>query len=125
MTPKRIQLSRAKGWRKPEGAVVVARPSRWGNPFRPVLRDGRWIVLDDNDVDYEPYGDSKAAAIRKAVQLFYDDGFYWFGGRFEMMGVDVAAELGGKDLACWCALDAPCHADVLLEIANPGGGLTT
>ena len=31
--PKRIQLKRTKGWRKPEGAVVVSRPSRWGNPF--------------------------------------------------------------------------------------------
>lgn len=28
------------------------------------------------------------------------------------------SELRGKDLACWCPLDQPCHADVLLEIAN-------
>ena len=27
-------------------------------------------------------------------------------------------ELRGKDLACFCALDQPCHADVLLEWAN-------
>ena len=27
----------------------------------------------------------------------------------------------GKDLACWCPLDAPCHADVLLELANEDG----
>jgi len=27
-------------------------------------------------------------------------------------------ELAGKDLACWCPLDQPCHADVLLELAN-------
>ena len=32
--PERIKLSRARGWRKPEGAIVVARPSKWGNPFR-------------------------------------------------------------------------------------------
>lgn len=32
--PRRIQLRRTKGWRKPEGAIVVARPSKWGNPFR-------------------------------------------------------------------------------------------
>ena len=31
--PRRVQLSRRKGWRKPENTVVVARPSRWGNPF--------------------------------------------------------------------------------------------
>lgn len=33
-TPQRIQLSRAKGWRKPENTVVVARPSKWGNPWK-------------------------------------------------------------------------------------------
>lgn len=33
--------------------------------------------------------------------------------------MDRVAELRGKNLACWCALDAPCHADVLLELANP------
>lgn len=27
-------------------------------------------------------------------------------------------ELRGKDLACWCALDEDCHADVLIELAN-------
>ncbi len=31
---ERIQLSRRRGYRKPEGTVVVARPSGWGNPFR-------------------------------------------------------------------------------------------
>jgi hypothetical protein len=31
--PERIQLRRVKGWRKPEGAIVVSRPSKWGNPF--------------------------------------------------------------------------------------------
>jgi hypothetical protein len=31
--PKRIQRQRAKGWRMPEGAIYVGRPSQWGNPF--------------------------------------------------------------------------------------------
>ena len=31
---------------------------------------------------------------------------------------EIVAELRGKNLACWCPLDAPCHADVLLELAN-------
>ena len=30
----------------------------------------------------------------------------------------IKAELRGRDLCCWCPLDQPCHADVLLEIAN-------
>jgi hypothetical protein len=33
MTPRRIQLHRTKGWRKPPGAVIVARPTRRGNPY--------------------------------------------------------------------------------------------
>lgn len=32
----------------------------------------------------------------------------------------IRNELAGFDLACWCPLDQPCHADVLLEIANRG-----
>ena len=32
------------------------------------------------------------------------------------------AALEGKNLACWCAVDQTCHADVLLEIANEAGG---
>lgn len=31
---------------------------------------------------------------------------------------EIQAELRGKDLACWCRLDQPCHASILLEIAN-------
>jgi hypothetical protein len=32
-TPKRVQLRRTRGSRKPEGAISVARPHKWGNPF--------------------------------------------------------------------------------------------
>ena len=28
-------------------------------------------------------------------------------------------ELAGKTPACWCPPDQSCHADVLLEVANP------
>ena len=34
------------------------------------------------------------------------------------ISVNVMGVLGGRDLACWCPLDQPCHADVLLELAN-------
>lgn len=33
--PQRIQRKRVKGWRMPEGAVYVGRPTEWGNPWRP------------------------------------------------------------------------------------------
>lgn len=48
MSPKRIQRTRLKGWRMPEGAVYVGRPSEWGNPFsameigKAYPQDRRW-----------------------------------------------------------------------------------
>lgn len=127
--PQRIRLSRKKGWRKPEGAIVVSRPSKWSNPFRVYHCDscGHWDVIDDNGVTY--LIDHKAAqaikagpqshieAVRTSVRLYFEDAVVWFGGRFEAAGLDVT-ELRGHDLACWCPLDSPCHADVLLELAN-------
>ncbi len=37
---ERVQLRRARGWRKPEHTIIVSRPSRWGNPY-PVRVYGR------------------------------------------------------------------------------------
>jgi hypothetical protein len=39
-------------------------------------------------------------------------------GQLAYAVADVAAALRGKNLACWCRTDAPCHADVLLQVAN-------
>lgn len=108
--PQRIRLSRRRGWRKPEGAVVVARPSRWGNPFRLAEykqdhprdagfteRDWRRLAVDD---------------FRRMIE-----GRRPAPGRYP--GADEIRDLlAGHDLACWCPLDEPCHADVLLEVAN-------
>lgn len=88
--PKRIQLSRKKGWRKPEGAVVVARPTKWGNPFS-IAEYGRELAVKN---------------YRMRVT-----------GLISIGAVDLSL-LRGKDLCCWCPLDQPCHADVLLELAN-------
>lgn len=91
--PSRVQLRRTKGWRKPPGALVVARPSRWGNPFR-------------TGID----GDAATCVARYEQALR--------AGELRVSVGDVRAELVGRDLACWCPLDAPCHADVLVRIAN-------
>lgn len=104
--PKRIQLRRAKGWRKPDGAVTVARPTRWGNPFR---------VGALNPISREPMNADAA------VEWFG----VWLNGRVDATWLkraptreQIIRELRGRDLACWCAPGEPCHADVLLEIAN-------
>lgn len=91
--PTRVQLRRTKGWRKPAGTVVVARPSRWGNPFR--------VGID---------GDAAACVARYERALR--------AGELAVSVADVRAALAGHDLACWCPLDGPCHADVLVRIAN-------
>lgn len=93
--PKRLQQKRTKGWRKPEGAVVISRPSKWGNPFKVDAERDRPTV----------------------VQLFRD----WIKGddpRAVKMRAEID-ELRGKDLLCFCPVPGPCHGDVLLEMANP------
>lgn len=110
--PQRIRLSRRKGWRKPEGAVVVARPTKWGNPYTP--RNYRFVT------DLQTFA-ARPATVAECIDLY----------RRELTctencppsehgwteGLDVR-ELAGRDLACWCPLDQPCHADVLLDLAN-------
>ena len=79
----------------PENTVSVARPGKWGNPFR--------------------IGDFGIPDAAMAVFVFKQ----WMTDR-KQAGVKLPdpSELRGKNLACWCKLDAPCHADVLLELAN-------
>ncbi len=91
--PRRVQLRRTKGWRKPDNVVVVARPTKWGNSFRPGVDGDRAACV---------------ARFRDALQQ----------GQLAITVGDACRELRGHDLACWCALDEVCHADVLLELAN-------
>lgn len=115
--PKRIQRRRTPGWRMPDRALYVGRPTVWGNPYRPVHRgDGLWVTVNDNEVVYDGYGPfrTRQAAARDCVRLFWE---IEIGYRLLADRADVHA-LTGYDLACWCPLDQPCHADVLLRIAN-------
>jgi len=120
--PKRIQRRRTKGWRMPDGAVYVGRPTKWGNPWTVVpVRDANFpfsdaadVVTDDGTTigRFERYSRGpRSGAPYWAVQGFNRD---FAAGLAE----EARAELAGRDLACWCPLDQPCHADVLLELAN-------
>jgi hypothetical protein len=82
----------------PSNTVYVGRPSKWGNPYR--LNDVRWGYIK-----------TAAEAVERYRQLMENTKHEW--------GFDEdLAPLRGKDLACWCPVDQPCHADVLLELAN-------
>ena len=93
--PERVQLKRTKGWRMPPNTVKVDRSTRWGNPYQA-----------GSD------GDGNRAHL---VGLFRT---YMSRPEQAALRADVKRELRGKNLACWCPLDQPCHADVLLELAN-------
>jgi hypothetical protein len=88
--PVRIQLSRAKGWRMPPNTVRVARPGPWGNPYA-VAEYGQTLAV---------------AKYRDRLEKLMASG-----------AIDLSP-LRGRNLACWCKPGVPCHADVLLELAN-------
>ena len=88
-TPQRVQLRRTRGWKMPANTISVARPSFFGNQFR-----------------VGQHGDAAACVNMYAASI---------GG---LLRIKIRHELKGYNLACWCKPGAPCHADVLLEIAN-------
>lgn len=89
MRPQRIQQKRTKGWKMPENTVYVGRPTKWGNPFKA-----------------EEFG--RAAAVERYRAYIAES----------PLREEAKRELAGKNLSCWCSLDGPCHADILLAIAN-------
>ncbi len=92
--PVRVQLSRQKGWRMPPDTVKVDRTTRFGNPFAIGPGSGPPAELVRQYREF----------IRQPEQA--------------ALAADIRQSLRGKNLACWCPLDGPCHADTLLEIAN-------
>ena len=74
----------------PVGAVYIGRPTKYGNPF-----------------SLSTY--SRVAAV-EAYRIHL--------ARHPELVEAARRELAGRDLACFCPLDQPCHGDVLLELAN-------
>ena len=130
---ERIQRKRTKGWRMPEGAIYVGRPTKWGNPIRITPEPGRHCTMyrvHGSPMDHHggpAYCDPDTARHFAAWNFECD----LLNGRYpEYPSVDeIRAELAGCDLACWCPPrrvypngslgHINCHADVLLELANP------
>jgi hypothetical protein len=142
--PVRIQRRRVKGWRMPPDAIYVGRGSRWGNPYRvgealarvPALDGSPWEPEDRISANgyehpyFHPGGRvtrhvSRLMTVEQVVQAYRWE-FERHGGirRHGWAKAGDLEQLRGKNLACWCPLgDAqgnrvPCHADVLLELAN-------
>ncbi len=107
--PRRVQLSRIKGSRMPEGTVNVAWPGKWGNPF---------IAKHPNGLGWGKVRDNEHAAQLFARWLYLDHDLVAYERDRHAWMLEHLDDLRGKDLACWCDLDAPCHASVLLIVAN-------
>jgi len=124
--PKRIQRSRAKGWRMPENAIYVGRPSKWGNPFSlDVIHHAAAIGLTEHGslVDDQASNSVLGAhewvlSCHRLATSFYREYLLGLQAADNSSFAEWIAPLAGKDLACFCSLDHPCHADVLLELAN-------
>jgi hypothetical protein len=112
--PMRMQLSRAKGFNLQQASIALnglaavnaARPGPWGNPFI-VGEDGsreKCIQMFRDLLNANPQF-SKVDRLEAQEEFVRHAAAHW-------------KSLKGKNLACWCAPDAKCHADVLLELAN-------
>ena len=117
--PERIQRKRSKDWRMPENTVYVGRPSKWGNPWHveTALKSG---LFKAEAVPQVVVTEFEAWLTREASPNDEHLG-YWF--KPEMIAqkeyiLSHLHELCGKNLACWCPVGQPCHADVLLRLAN-------
>jgi hypothetical protein len=100
-TPRRIQRKANKGWRLPENTVYVGRGSKWGNPF--------------------PFDHQRYLGKDWAVAAYG----HWLTTTLKGLALlrEHLSELSGKNLACWCDPGEPCHADLLLALANDGTGV--
>jgi hypothetical protein len=94
--PRRIQRKMLKGWRLPPQTVYVGRGSKWGNPF--------------------PFEHQRYLGKAWAVDAYA----HWLATSLKGMALlrNHLHELRGKNLACWCRAGEPCHADLLLALAN-------
>jgi hypothetical protein len=111
--PRRVKLSRRTGYRMPTNSVKCARPAKYGNPFVVAPRYPGWSRL----------GAALYISVGTAAEA-KENHRKWLVGHLGVIGwvppsvEQIKADVRGKNLACFCDLDEPCHCDTLLEIAN-------
>lgn len=115
----RIQRKRTAGWKMPENTVYVGRPTVWGNPWKikAAIEYGSFKPEFAAQVCVDEY-EAWLIGIRSPYGEHLG---YWLTPEMRNQREQILArlpELKGKNLACWCSLDKPCHADILLRLAN-------
>ena len=114
-TPKRIQRKRTKGFRLEPNTKCVNRGTKYGNPYKVVFDKEisltEWFVTKRNGSVIQSFK-TKEDANKYSIELFNTYCELTFTTE------EIQKDLQNKNLACFCSLDVPCHADYLLEIAN-------
>lgn len=128
---KRLQkTNRQKGYKQPDNAFFVGKPTKWDTPFRVVEVPNndvlnelfvRWMVVSWIDfsgyLDYNEFltrNEAAKASIETFERMLVDGKIPTYGKKWR----EKLEEMRGKDLLCYCPIDEPCHADVLLKYAN-------
>ena len=102
--PQRIQRKRVKNWRMPTDTIYIGHPGPFGNPY---YIDDRCQHLSWFKADLVKERNARNGPTSEHRWAIH----FWKMAR-------LLPTLRGKNLACWCPLDQPCHGDILLEIAN-------
>lgn len=108
--PQRIQRQRTKGSRLPAGTRVIDRTTGFGNPF--TIADA---TARGHENPQRTCVELHAAWLDGEGPDQYHVGNRWFDRRWVH---EHLHELQGRDLACTCGPDDPCHGDTLLRLAN-------
>lgn len=121
--PIRIQRRRTKGWKIPPNTKCVTRPGPFGNPFRiggfykfggldPRNRFDSMMLWMQASPGHEDSRFTKIETAAQAVEWYRE-----LLKRSPLKAEDIKS-IRGFNLACFCPIGSPCHADFLLEIAN-------
>lgn len=137
--PHRIQRQQTKGWRLPRNSVFVGGGSAWASPFKVGVTQVRMPALDGSPWELEartrkvsgqqhPYfhpvvpGQKMRTTWHQVEFATAEQCVELYRHMISMTDLRVLrTELAGKNFVCWCPTGHPCHADILLELANPNG----
>ena len=129
--PVRIQRRSTRGWRMHANAVnacpTPVRHSRWESPFAIKAVGDDWLVQDSWDGEVYAERATRREAHAVAADMYRTNvtrrpvGAHPWWCHYPTVE-EITARLRGRDIACWCPLDMPCHGDVLLDIANADAG---
>jgi hypothetical protein len=115
--PVGVQWKRLKGWKKPALTTMVTRGTAWGNPFIVgelvkicIECKGKTLWFGGQNLEFDGVIVKDLAHSLKLFEAY---------ARLRsLVDLDWLRPLKGKNLGCYCALDEPCHREILLRLAN-------